>query len=901
MAVTRAITPRLKRRRLALGLSFALLAVLPTNAGAGGGGTRSLATGDGLAITLDSKGKIDDLSVGARSLPKTPSGGGFSLRVAGGRPNLLGNAGFEADRDGDDQPDGWTLTSGASSPVLARKVAHSGNRSIRLRNPERANSGIVWREVPVGANTSYFACGWFKSRKLKPNAPTAFTPTELSPFRLKVQQFSSSGELVRTANAFGYTGTAGWNKQCVGIKTTSEVTKVRIVGQLVEGSGTAWLDDMYLGRLFGPSKNVRGSVTTGDSGRLEQRGGVPSKDLAVEATFAERSDHIRVDGVIKSRGRPDRAVELTYTLPIDAEGWSWGDYARDSRTIGEGKYTNETTSSSQPMSRYPFGTIYDAESLVGLGIPLGDPRVTRIDYKAGVGLSISFDLGMSRAAKTMGPEASFSFVIYTGDQNWGFRAATQKYYDIFPKSFKRRTEPAREGIWFRKAPLSQLDTTYEDFGLGLNVVALGRHSDQSHSTWGTDYLPWDNARGIYGAAYNHHWVFRGEPKAGQPRTYKSEIRHLKSIANSEPTTYDERRKRDEAIAALRSTARDLNGRLYYEIYRTLPSFYESLDALRSSSRDNDWESAVRKYQVQHAFDLAQGVEARLDAIHLDSTSGMRRWAATDNYYRKHWAATRIPLTFSFDSGRVSERLMFPIYMHIKRLSHWLHARGRILSANFNASEARAGGWIGANKIDYFGIERSLTDKTAGDPYVTLDSFAMLKRTVAYQRPVSTLDSPQDAEVSVEELEERLRLNLFYGIFSGVGGGGAWGDERRSVYAEYTPLFRQLASAGWEPITYARSSNPDVWLERFGRIGDDNLQFTVRNETETEQVYTATVDLSAHVACEATAAQAEEAISDTPVPVVVDTSSDEATFGMPISAKDTQLIRLEVTGEGCGET
>lgn len=851
-----------------------------------------------LALGVDEGGAVNEVRVGTRSLPLLERAGGFSVRSAGGRPNLLDNPGFEVDDDGDGDPDDWTLTRGASLPELDRSVARSGKVSMRLTNRVQANSGVFWTEVPVSPNTHYFSCGWFRARALKPTAPTAYTPSRLSPFRLKIQQRSGEEELLQTSNAYGYTNNAGWNKQCVGFETKPEASSVRVLGQLVNGSGSGWLDDLYVGKLLGSSKAVRGEVTeTPDGGAFEQTGSVRDEDLEMQATFAARSDHIRVDGVVSSTSRSDKAVEVTYTLPVDAGGWSWGDYARENRTIGDGTYSNETLWNVQPMNRYPFGAVHDDDSLLAFGTPLSRPRVTRIDYDGDRGLSISFDLGISRSASERG-KASFSFVIYEADPGWGFRAATQKYYDIFPQSFVRRTDPAREGMWFQRPPLSQVEDSYRDFGMGLNVLALGRHSDQSHSTWGTTYLPWDNERGIYGTAYNHHWVYRGDPLPEDIPPYRAQIDKLKKDARSAATRYQRRRDRDEARAALRSTARDLNGRLYYEIYRTLPSFYESLDGLHRPNKDNDWETMVWKYQVRHARDLARGADARLDGIHLDSTSGMRRWGDIDNYERRHWGSTDIPLTFSYDSSRVAERLIFPIYAHIKKLSKWLHRRGMILSANFNASEARAGGWFGADRIDYFGIERSLTEKTSGDPFVSIDSFAMLKRTLAYQRPISTLDAPEDGETSVEELEEQLELNLFYGMFSGMGGGGHWEEERRAVYAEYTPLFRRLAAAGWEPVTDARSSNAEVWLERYGRIGNDNLHLTVRNQTSSPQPYDVTVDLSKSGDCEVTSVEATEEVEDLPIPVVVNDGEDTATFAAVIEPEKTQLIRLDVAGEGC---
>ncbi len=53
-------------------------------------------------------------------------------------------------------------------------------------------------------------------------------------------------------------------------------------------------------------------------------------------------------------------------------------------------------------------------------------------------------------------------------------------------------------------------------------------------------------------------------------------------------------------------------------------------------------------------------------------------------------------------------------------------------------------------------------------------------------------------------------------------------ELRELYLRYVPVIEQLSAAGWEPITYARSSTPDVLVERYGRLANHNLCFACQN-------------------------------------------------------------------------
>ena len=59
---------------------------------------------------------------------------------------------------------------------------------------------------------------------------------------------------------------------------------------------------------------------------------------------------------------------------------SWGAYARLSQAIGSGTYGYLSTTSLQRASRYPWGVIYDERSALAIGIPLSEPRISRIQY-----------------------------------------------------------------------------------------------------------------------------------------------------------------------------------------------------------------------------------------------------------------------------------------------------------------------------------------------------------------------------------------------------------------------------------------------------------------------------------------------------------------------------------------
>jgi Carbohydrate binding domain len=856
-----------------------------------------------LRLQLEPDGAVGSIRVGNRTLPSLPGRGGFSLRTAGNGPNLLPNASFEEAGQGE-APDGWSFTSTGNPPRIDGTVAHDGTRSIRVSNRVKEDSGAFRTEVPIEPNTSYVFSTWFRSRDVRPLFPTAIRETyhPHSPLKVAVEQLAGD-RVVSVTSAWGYTGTSDWNRQFAGMRTRGDVSSVRIVGWIEGGAGTGWFDDLYLGRLFPEDPvEVRGTISHERGGRTSLETALPKEGLSLAATFTPGQDHVLVEGAVQSHGTADRAFQVSYSLPVDASGWTWADYARRSTPVRAGTNAYLSTTSLQQVSRYPWGVIHDTESALAVGVPLAQPRVFRIAYDPSAGLSVTFDLAVSSDARALGNRATFSFVVFSADPVWGFRSATQRYYDLFPRSFVRRMNPACEGAWFVAPPLGSIGRTYLDFGLGLDMVALGKASSQSHATWGKRYIVWDERRNIASTAYTHQWAFYDPVGRKAELTYEQAVARLAEQAGTRPRNEEQERLRNEAAAALASTQRDYNGRLYYERFGSLYAYYENLDALPEA--DPDWPSAVLEEQVDRAIDLGTTARARLDGIHMDSTSGMRRWGAADDYDRRHWAAARIPLTFSYESGLPVVRGIFPMHDHIRELASFVHDRGMLLTANFNATETQTLGFVGADHIDYFGLEQGLADRAR--PGMSSDQFAMIKRTLAYQRPVSTLDHLiGQGKLGSEEIERRLQQNLFYGMFSGAFDAkteaeatddrATWStSENAKLWALYAPLIKEIAVAGWHPVTDAWSSNSRVWLERFGSLATGDLHLAVRNETGAVQRFSLTVDIASLHADPAKDLRAVEEITGVSLGIAANHSGGVAVLTMSVPPRSTRLLAITET-------
>ena len=862
-------------------------------------GSIEAAAPGGPAVRFAEGGGIIGVRDGGRELGLGGEPGGFAIRAVGGTGNVLHNAGFEVDQDADGVPDGWSLVAGDGDLELSAAEPFAGGRALRVSTTTRTASPALVTELVVTPATEYVLSAWIRTEGLSP----LLTTTAVTPARVEVHQIGAERRHA-SAFAFGYTGDSAWSRHDAGFRTAPGVRRIRVRVLIEDGLGTAWFDQLKIAPLLRPGPEPVPVRVEGDPSRVTVRGNVGP--LALEATARALDGHLEIRGELSTTDRRDHAAQVSFTLPVDLEGWRWGDDARRERAIEEGTYANLSAptpqggsdthagiSQIQRTSAYPFGGAADDRTALGIGVPMHEPRAFRISATED-GLTITFDLGVSGEART-GPRTSFAFVLFSAEGTWGFRALAERFAAIFPEDFERRTDPAREGAWFVAPPLGSLPgRAYRDFGLGLNMIALGKAPTQSWSEWGRDHVAWSNAREIYASAYTHQWAYYDpiRPSFHGAGGYDRDVADLEGSARGETTLgEDPQRRRDEARAALASTAHDVNGRLLYEIYQRYRAYYQNHDM---GPDGGAWSRAVMAEQIERAIQAASDAGGRLDGIHMDSTSGARRWGAACDFDRRHWVHATIPLTFSYANGEPCQLGILSMYAQIERVSDLVRGRGMILSANFNGGADRALGWLGADRIDYFGIEQGLPDRAGGIDHV--DRLALLKRTLAASRPVTSLDSAiAEGELSPEEIESRLNQSLLYGVFP-----GAWlRDENeagqteatwstpanRALFATYSPRFRDLAGAGWEPVTHARCEDSAVWVERFG--SSPEVFLTIRNETDVGRVCALAADPGALGFTGAT---------DVDLVLGPGTiSADLAEIRVPVEARRTIVLRLRARG------
>ena len=201
----------------------------------------------------------------------------------------------------------------------------------------------------------------------------------------------------------------------------------------VEPSAAAFIGESY--SVAG--QNNLSAVTV----HASKSSNVPSLQFNVTATFQGHSDHIRLDGAVIAASTtdgavPDRAVSLSFAVPIAALGWSlWSD-TDTSVTIGtEREYAGQSQTlrgSPHPIDLYPFATLTSPGGTKGLvvGVPMEDVvYVQRTHYTSeNSSLVITFDFGLTNRSDTFPSMGTFSVLLYALSRpQEGFRGALQQY------------------------------------------------------------------------------------------------------------------------------------------------------------------------------------------------------------------------------------------------------------------------------------------------------------------------------------------------------------------------------------------------------------------------------------------------------------------------------------------
>ncbi len=684
---------------------------------------------------------------------------------------------------------------------------------------------------------------------------------------------------------------------CLEFAENGSIAAVNVDGQPVSaGAGGGLSVDMVSG-LYGRDKPgpLVGKVRVTKEG-IQLRGGL--QEIRLEALVKTSGNCIDISGFIQNTTMTPRSVTLTFNLPVDGGGWTWGDDIRVSRQVEEGIYENLFEHDrGRKISKYPFASLSGPEAGISLGTDIGQPRVFRLGYDQGHKLfRLSYDFGLSSFVREFPSRGPFHFVIYRHDPKWGFRSAAEKYYRLFPESFTSKVK--RHGNWTAANNAEQYTqhgiTTAEDFALAFDELE------------GTQ-VAYNLAHGIYSQAYTELWMLyrweygKEDPWYGgipQP-AYDQELAELKEEAASEvrdvPEYYGMAQggrfdlgrgtKTEMAKLLLGCGAYGPDGKIprtYTDVYGSMWDWNLSPHLPKPNVADLAWNmgehNAKRWAEAAGRPELAKKIGIYFDDWQFFMYGGLR-----DNFRAEHYQYTRTPLAFDPETKKPVLVEFFQRCEFGKWVRDRLHASGRVLMGHGHT-------YSYTFAVPYLDI----TGATEGSVYQSEEDFDYF-RTLAYQKPISAFAGFTSRGDRGGDPLPKIHRCMLWGIFPGV----AWifrdeHDYVRSVKPlarKYFRVMREVAEAGWEPVTYANGDAAEVRIERFGTFDQGSLRFVAYNASDAARDFAVTLNAaSLGIPSKGkNAVVAREEISDRKIKL--ETTEDGLLFRLSLDPRESKVMQV----------
>ena len=539
---------------------------------------------------------------------------------------------------------------------------------------------------------------------------------------------------------------------------------------------------------------------------------------------------IAVDGDVYDTSNTDRAVTVYFALPVNADGWSWGEDIRAAEKIRpDAEYSNlvhVNVGAIGAISLYPVGAVSNSTTGVAIANQIEMPSVYRIFYNGPTRqLVIAWDFALTgKTSSWPKHQAHFHanlFWLPPDVASWGFRAAMQRFYKLSSPAYDRLAKA--DGIWVPFVAPEKVKN-YKDFGFAYH------EGDNSKKA--------DNAAGILNFRYTEpmSWWMPMPPE--MPRTYENALKMVHELAAKKETILPNTPRptpTELAKAVLNSGSQDETGKFNLE-FRNEPwgngaVFILNPNPEMAAGEDRptrgylNYNPALAKTMYGPEGSRANGVQ---DGEYLDS---LESWSDVLDFRPENLGACPYPLTFETDSRMTTMPQWFSTHTFTRYLRDDLHNRGKLLMANSTPIKYS----IFSSVLDIMGIEVNwLGSKGQFEPET--DSVMNMRRTLSGTKPYLLLMNTDYDKFTHQMVEEYLRISMFYGIFPSMFSANAaehvyWDspalyERDRALFVKYIPIIKRLSAAGWEPITYAAGSSPDLYVERYG-----SRLFTVRNATD----------------------------------------------------------------------
>lgn len=639
-------------------------------------------------------------------------------------------------------------------------------------------------------------------------------------------------EISAPAGAFVFQGTpmtvetpTGPPSGQLAIYSTDDQLKLTLTGGRVTGLSVAGRE------LAGtaPSGFLARDVAANSGIFAFEDGLCPDLSLRLNATVTATADHVAIEGTVTDTTGSDRAVMLLFALPIDAAGWNWGQDVRQQRPILSTDEISNTVGvncgANGQQSLYPMACLSDDRSGLALGMDMSVPAQYRLAYHPGTKqLFIAYDLGLVKETTRFPSGANFRFVLFRFDPHWGFRSAWEKYTGVFAAHFELRSQ--EQGIWM---PFTDVSTVsgWQDFGF--------RYHEGNYN------VPFDDQHAILTFRYTEPmtWWMPMDPSLPRTPAAALQVRDQDAAGPAGVT-------RSMAIITQPAAMWDANGQPSL-LFRNEPWGNGAVWSLNPNpvlpadpnAATIYWNDAIRQSLY------GPGAVGTLDGEYLDSLEG---YVTADlNFRRDHFAYTTVPLTFDTQTSRPALWKALAVDEFTRWISDSVHQLGKLCFANGVPYRFT----FLCPWLDILGTE---TDWLSGGQFAPVSHSQMaLWRTMAGKKPYLLLMNTDFSSFGTNFVERYFQRSLFYGMYPSMFSvdasdnpyweNPAWYNRDRALFKHYQPVIKEVAQAGWQPVTQAACDNTNILVERFGPSLDGTVYFTLFNDSTVQQTtrLTATLD------------------------------------------------------------
>jgi hypothetical protein len=775
-----------------------------------------------------------------------------------------------------------------SGYTISSDVFHDGARSIYCQNDRSGETRGALRTIVLNQKSPQpiVLTGWSKASSVNGQSDTDYS------IYADVTYIDNTF-LWGQSDAFS-AGTHGWEKRKFTIFPTKPIRSIKLYALFRNHTGSAWFAD-FSAEAANSAALFDGQPVSAPILPIRQSSGWFIRDVASDsavrllllnsAALGVRATRLSLGASSKTIGlhlqnlrRVDRAMTVYYVERFDDRHPVWWDDIRHVRAADDneefGNFTNVSVGATGTMSLYPFACVTGEKHGRVLAIPPQfAPRVNRITYNAKHHLYfVAFDIALTASKSVIGHDsADVAVSRFDANPTWGFRNASSDYYSQFPKAFAVRARA--NGIWMPFTDPATV-TDASDFHFAYHE--------------GDNSVASDRAAGIQSLRYVEPMSYWMAMPASMPRTYAAAVALLQNLAEKS----DAPETMHQAQAVLYSGSKDSQGR-YNVSFRDTPWCNGAVWTLDPNPNmphpPLKWTKAML-----NAKGAPSGAPGTPDGEYLDSLELM---ADVLDYRPESLRASRVPLTFATDVNRPTLPTWFSVYESAASLSGTLHARGKILMGNTVPWRFSAIGSV----LDVMGTETSMFDADGGwNP--DSDEMMNLRRTIANHKPYLLLLNTDFTKLSVAKISLYMQRCVFYDIYPSMFSANAadapyWKDPSlynrdRMLFKQYIPVLQQLSAAGWEPVTYAKSTNSGVWIERYG-----NHMFTALNPSSVTIQTILKIDMKSLLPGYKRSANSLKVIDVMSHQVLAEFRGDSVlAFQIALQPSQTRVLQLEIEQE-----